>query len=316
MTRRGRGWIWSSSATASARADPASPATRRQTSPPANLFARSWNACQFLNISTAYGTTGGERPRGVTRPSEEARRLPRPLREIKRQRLQLDREIDVLQAHLARHLEACRREIQDRADAGGDEPVADVLGGLAGYGDDGDLDAARLHLARHVAAVDDGHGVHLARDLGGIVVDDGRDAKALAAEALVMEERGTEIAEADEHDGPLAIEPENPLQLGLEAGDVIADAAHAELPEISEVLAHLRGVQIEPVRHLLRGDGLDAVLLQLEQAPRVDGETMDRHLRDPRRAVRGPSWHVRKRPGAVGTDARPNRPTRVASREV
>src|SRR5436309_2292863 len=54
----GLGWACRSSATASARAAPASPATRRQTSPSANLFARSPNACQSLNISTAYGTTG------------------------------------------------------------------------------------------------------------------------------------------------------------------------------------------------------------------------------------------------------------------
>src|SRR3989449_5907409 len=92
----------------------------------------------------------------------------------------------------------------------------------------------------------------------------------------------------------LAVEPQDLLQLGLEAGDVVADATHAELAEVGEVLAHLGGVQIEAVRHLLRGDGLDAVLLELEQAARVDGETVNRHLRDPRRAVRGPTWHVKK----------------------
>src|SRR2546422_2185984 len=57
-------------------------------------------------------------------------------------------------------------------------------------------------------------------------------------------------------------------------------AAHAELAEVGEVLAHLRGIQVEAVGHLLRGDGLDAVLLQLKQAARVDGETVNRHLRN------------------------------------
>src|SRR2546427_8278389 len=41
-----------------------------------------------------------------------------------------------------------RSEVQDRADADADEPVGDGLRRLGGDGDDRDLDAARLHLAR------------------------------------------------------------------------------------------------------------------------------------------------------------------------
>jgi len=63
----------------------------------------------------------------------------------------------------------------------------------------------------------------------------------------------------------------------------------AELAEVGEVFAHLSGIEVEPFGQLLRGDGLDAVLLELEEAARVDRETTDRHLGDLRRAVRGAS---------------------------
>src|SRR3989304_1320723 len=80
-------------------------------------------------------------------------------------------------------------------------------------------------------------------ELGWIVVEDGRDPEALAREALVVEEGGAEVAEADQRHLPPAVEAEDPLQLRFEPRDVVADAAHAELAEVGEALPHLRGVQ-------------------------------------------------------------------------
>src|SRR5437879_5669056 len=98
------------------------------------------------------------------------------------------------------------------------------------------------------------------------------------------------MAKADEHHRPLAVEPEDLLELGLQPGHVVADAADAELPEVSEVLADLRRVQVESIGELLGGNGLHAVLLQLEETARIDRETTDRHLGNPREAI------VRARP--------------------
>jgi hypothetical protein len=129
-------------------------------------------------------------------------------------------------------------------------------------------------------------------DLRRILVEDGRDAEALPREAAVVKERRTEIAEADERYRPLAIEAEDPLELGLEPRDVIADAADPEFAEVGEVLSNLRRVEIEAVGQLLRGHRLDAVFFELQQAPGIDRETTDRHLRDLREAgVR--SWRHR-----------------------
>src|SRR5689334_4132295 len=229
-TRIGRGWRCSSSATASARADPASPATRRQASPSANLFARSANACQFFNIGTLYGTTGA-----TARPASDVS-LPTTACEIERQRLQLDREVDVLQADVAWHLQPRGGEVQDCANAGTDELVRHALRRLRRNRQDRDLDAARPHFTGEIAAQHDGHRIDLACHLRGIVVDDGRDSKALPAEASVMEQGRAQISEADQHHRPHAVESEDALQLGLETGDVIADAAHAELAEVRQVL--------------------------------------------------------------------------------
>src|SRR5262249_44348326 len=182
-------------------------------------------------------------------------------------------------------------KIEDGADACADQLIRDGLRGLAGNGDEGDLNAARLDLARKLAARHHGHRVDVTRDLRGIVVDDDGDAKALASEARVVEERRAEIAEADEDDGPLPVEAEDALQLALQARDVIADSAYPELTEVREVFAHLRGVQIEAVRHFLRGDRLDAVFLQLEHATGIAGATMDRHLRDAGGAIRRAASH-------------------------
>src|SRR2546429_1936641 len=210
--------------------------------------------------------------------------LARSLGEIERESFELDREVDVLEPDVAGNLDAGGREVQDGFDAGRDQLIRDRLRGLYGHRDDRDLDAPSLHLAAEIAAREDRGRLDLGRDLRRIHVEDGRDAEPLAGEAPVVEQGRAEIAEADECHRPLAIEAEDPLELGLEPRDVVADAANAELAEVGEVLSDLRRVEIEPVRQLLRGHGLDAVLLELQQASGVDRETTDRHLGDLRQA--------------------------------
>src|SRR3989442_14142472 len=113
------------------------------------------------------------------------------------------------------------------------------------------------------------------------------------------------MAEADEHHRPLAVEPEDLLELGLQPGHVVADAADAELPEVSEVLADLRRVQVESIGELLGGNGLHAVLLQLEETARIDRETTDRHLGNSREAIVRARRH-RRREGPRAQRARPS----------
>ena len=61
----------------------------------------------------------------------------------------------------------------------------------------------------------------------------------------------------DRHPQP-AIEAENLPEVAPQLLDVVAHAADAELAEVREVLADLRGVEMELLGERLRGDRLDA----------------------------------------------------------
>ena len=55
----------------------------------------------------------------------------------------------------------------------------------------------------------------------------------------------------------------------LQILDVVADAPHAELAEIREVLANLRSIQMKLLRERLRRDGLDPGRVELVEAAQV-----------------------------------------------
>ena len=61
--------------------------------------------------------------------------------------------------------------------------------------------------------------------------------------------------------------------------DVVADATDAELAEVREVLANLRGIQMELLRQRLGGDGLHARNVELVQAAQIDGQAVGGQLR-------------------------------------
>src|SRR5262245_60946490 len=62
--------------------------------------------------------------------ARSARSLPGPLREVERQRLQLDREVDVLEPHFLADPDAARGEVEHGLDAGGGQLLNDALSGL------------------------------------------------------------------------------------------------------------------------------------------------------------------------------------------
>ena len=74
----------------------------------------------------------------------------------------------------------------------------------------------------------------------------------------IVGQRETEVAGAHDGDAQVAIEAENLPQMPAQILDVVADAADAELAEIREVLADLRGVEVELLGERLRGDRLHA----------------------------------------------------------
>ena len=111
-------------------------------------------------------------------------------------------------------------------------------------------------------------------------VEQRRDLEAFLAEPGIVGEREAEIAGAHDRDAQLAIEAENLAQVALQIADVVADAADAELAEVGEVLADLRGVQVELLGERLRRDGADAGVLERVQAAQVDRKPVGGELGD------------------------------------
>ena len=79
----------------------------------------------------------------------------------------------------------------------------------------------------------------------------------------IVGEREAEVAGADDRDAQLAIEAEDLAQVALQIADVVADAADAELAEVGEILANLRGVQVELLGQRLRRDRPHAGVFEL-----------------------------------------------------
>ncbi|MNC95728.1 hypothetical protein D3C83_129170 [compost metagenome] len=72
----------------------------------------------------------------------------------------------------------------------------------------------------------------------------------------------------------MAVEAENLPQMPPKVLHVIADAADAELAEVREVLADLRGVEVELLGKRLRGDCLHTRDVELVQATQINGQAV------------------------------------------
>ena len=149
------------------------------------------------------------------------------------------------------------------------------------HGDDGDADAvAPRDLLEIVDVVDRHAAARLLADLVAQGVEQRRDLEPFLAEAGIVGEREAEVAGAHDRDAQLAIEAEDLPQVALQIADVVADAADAELAEVGEVLANLRGVQMELLGERLRRDGADAGVLERVEAAQVDREAVGGELGD------------------------------------
>ena len=96
----------------------------------------------------------------------------------------------------------------------------------------------------------------------------------------IVGEREAEVAGAHDRDAQLAIEAEDLPQVAPQILDVVADAADAELAEVREVLADLRGVEVELLGERLRRDGLDAGGFERVEAAQVDRQAVGGELGD------------------------------------
>jgi hypothetical protein len=173
-----------------------------------------------------------------------------------------------------------RGEVQDRGDAGGDQPVAHLLGGGGGGGDDADRHLLLLDDAVQVVDVVDGELVQLLADLVAVGVEQGGDAEAALGEAPVVGQGAAEVADPDDRHRPVLLQAELAADLVDEVLDVVADAPGAVGAEVGQVLAYLGRVHPGGVGELVGGDPVGAPLRHVDQAAEVHGQAGDGRFRN------------------------------------
>ena len=98
--------------------------------------------------------------------------------------------------------------------------------------------------------------------------------------AAIRKERRAHVADADEHHWLQAARAQQVDDHLRELVHVVAEAARAELAEVGEVLAQLRGFDARDFRQRLAGDSANVVRLEPLEAAQIDGQTINRLARD------------------------------------
>src|SRR5688572_30129387 len=204
-------------------------------------------------LVTGFAPTSTMRalPRSSTCDSrgDRARRLATlliSLRQVERETLERHGQIHALQLDVFRYLQGAGREVQNGFDTGCDDLIHDGLRMRRRHGDDGDVEPLTPHDPLELLDVVDRYPAPrlVANLLVGRIEERG-DLEPFLTKPGVISERETEIAGAHDGHAQLSIEAENLPQVPAQFLDVIADAAHAELAEVREILANLGGVEME-----------------------------------------------------------------------
>ena len=96
----------------------------------------------------------------------------------------------------------------------------------------------------------------------------------------IVGERQAEVTGTHHSHAQLSVKAQNLPEMPLEILDVVADAADAELAEIGQILADLRGIQMELLGQGLRRNRFDAGGFELSQAAQVNRQTIGGELGD------------------------------------
>src|ERR1019366_7889820 len=87
-------------------------------------------------------------------------------------------------------------------------------------------------------------------------------AETIRVEVPRVGEGLAEVARSRDADRPRLGETHEGLEVSLERAHAVADATHAELAELGEVLTHLGGVEREARRDLVGRGGVDTGCLE------------------------------------------------------
>ena len=107
-------------------------------------------------------------------------------------------------------------------------------------------------------------------DLLGVVVEQGDDVEAAGAEAAILEQGPAQVAQTDQGQRPVVVDPQDVPQGGDQLLDPVADPGMAELAEEREVLADLGILDRQRLAELAARDRRMALALEGLELPEVE----------------------------------------------
>jgi hypothetical protein len=187
--------------------------------------------------------------------------------EVIREDLEFDREVDIVHGRANGHRHDLRREIQDRVNVGGNETIGGVLGGTSGRADDPNTRGrdGLIKRSHHVAC-------DLVTHRCGIDVVEGSNPGTANEKVRRVDQRATQIANANHHDVVVPVVPERFGDSLDQDVHVVASAARAKGSESREVATHRCRRHARQFTNLLRVDARFAALEPTFGDPLVHGQ--------------------------------------------
>jgi hypothetical protein len=191
---------------------------------------------------------------------------------------ELHAEVHGHQADGGRNDERDGSEVEDAVNPGRDDLIGDPLCIVGGDGENRKLDAKlRRRAGELVQRLDGQAGIGLA-DLLRIIVEQGRDLEASAAEPAILQQGAAEVSHADHRRRPRAVDAEDAAESVEKLVDVIADAGMAELTEKRQILADLGIVDRQGGTEAAAGDRRLALSLGGLKLADVETDSTDNGL--------------------------------------
>ena len=171
-------------------------------------------------------------------------------------------------------------EVPEAANTQIDQTGSGVLSNMLRNGQHHHIHLVFLQVRIQIVHRVDGHTVDRGADDGRRDVEGSVHREAGVRKAEVLQQRMTQITNADHHQVVVVINAQNVADFRAEFFHIVSIALLAELAEAAEVLTDLRGGDVHLLTQRVGGDADDAAIAQIGQLTVVSGKTPDDGIRD------------------------------------
>jgi len=189
--------------------------------------------------------------------------------------LELDSEVDIVNHDVFGHVQNYGREIENAHHPGLDQSVRDFLSFRRRHSYDCHFDMVGLDkIGKFLHAKDWEVNFFVAPPFG-LDIERSDDFKTFLFKSAIRKERQTEITDADKNHRLQTVGAELIRNHLGQRGDVVAQAARAELAEVSKILSELSGLNARDFRERFARNSLNIVILQSSKATQVEREPVN-----------------------------------------